>query len=160
MRATEDDVKAAYLINFGKFVRYPADQPPGSFDICLLGHDPIAQALEATALNERMQDRPVRVRKLDKAADARSCAIVFMGTSEAPRIDKDLEAVQGSSVLTVSDAPHFIERGGIIQFLLQGNKVRFAINLSSATRARVSLSSELLEVAVSVIPDPAQEAPR
>src|SRR5450631_4773219 len=71
---TEYDVKAAYLFNFGKFVRYPADRPPGSFDICLLGHDPISHLLEQNGPDERVQDRPVRFRQFDRAGDARECA--------------------------------------------------------------------------------------
>jgi hypothetical protein len=149
---TEYDVKAAYLFNFGKFVRYPADQPPNSFDICLLGHDPVARLLEQNGLDERVQDRPVHFKQFDKASDARACSIVFMGTSEAARIDKDLATLEGSNALTVSDAPKFIEHGGMIQFVLQNSNVRFAVNLSSAIRAHLALSSDLLRVAVYVKP--------
>jgi len=156
---TADDVKAAYLFNFGKFVRYPPSPPTGDFDICLLGHDPVAQLLEHDALEEHVQDRQVRFKHYDKAADARSCAIVFMGASEALRIDKDLAALDGSNALTVSDIPRFVDHGGMIQFVLQDNKLRFAVNLSSATHARLALSSELLKVAVYVSPKPTQEAP-
>ena len=156
---TEDDVKAAYLFNFGKFVRYPADQASNSFDICLLGHDPVGRLLELNAADERVQDRQVRVSQHEKAADTRGCAIVFLGESEATRIDKDLEALEGSNALTVSDLPQFVEHGGMIQFLLRDNRVRFAVNLSPAQRARLALSSELLKVAVYVSPKPSQGAP-
>jgi hypothetical protein len=156
---TEADVKAAYLFNFGKFVRYPADTPLNNFDICLVGHDPVAPMLESGAADESIENHPVRVKQFDKAADARGCAIVFMGASEAGRVEKDLTALQGSNALTVSDLPQFIDRGGMIQFVLQGNRVRFAVNLSSAVRARLALSSELLKVALYVNSRPSQEAP-
>jgi len=159
VRAAEDDVKAAYLFNFGKFVRYPADQLPSSFDICVLGRDPIQHSLEAIALNERVDDRPVRVRQLDNPADARACAIVYIGASEAARVDKDIAALQGSTALTVSDLPKFIEHGGMIQFLLQSNKLRFGVDLGPTMHARLSLSSELLKVAVFVHTPPPQETP-
>jgi YfiR/HmsC-like len=158
-RPTEDDVKAAYLFNFGKFVRYPQDQLANSFDICLLGQDSIGPVLEAQVLDQRLQDRPVHIRHYDKASDARACAIVFIGGSEATRLDKDIAALEGSNALTVSDVPQFMEHGGMIQFVLHDNKVRFAVNLSPATRARLSLSSELLKVALYVNPMPSQEAP-
>jgi len=155
---TDADVKAAYLFNFGKFVRYP-DTPATSFDICLVGHDPVAPMLQTGAAEESIENRPVHVKQYDKAADARECAIVFMGSSEASRIEKDLAALQGSNALTVSDLPQFIDRGGMIQFVLQDNRVRFAVNLSSAVKARLALSSELLKVALYVNSKPSQEAP-
>jgi hypothetical protein len=155
---TEADVKAAYLVNFGKFVRYP-DTPSNSFDICLVGHDPVAPMLESGAADESIENHPVHIKQFDKASDARGCAIVFMGVSEAGRIEKDLGALHGSNALTVSDLPQFIDHGGMIQFVLQDNRVRFAVNLSSAVRARLALSSELLKVALYVNSRPPQEAP-
>jgi hypothetical protein len=155
---TEADVKAAYLVNFGKFVRYP-DAPSTTFDICLVGHDPVAPMLESGASDESIENHPVHIKQFDKAADARGCAIVFMGVSEAPRVEKDLAALQGSNALTVSDLPQFIDRGGMIQFVVQDNRVRFAVNLSSAVKARLALSSELLKVALYVNSRAPQEAP-
>jgi hypothetical protein len=52
--------------------------------------------------------------------------------------------------LTVSDIPQFSQRGGMIEFTLEGNKVRFEVNITPAEAARLTLSSELLKVAVAV----------
>lgn len=158
---TEDDVKAAYLFNFSHFVRYPATDPPAArtFDICLVGRSDIGPVLHSIVSNETVDGRPVRALQIDRPADARACAIAYMGSSEASRIDKDLAALQGSGVLTVSDVPHFADRGGMIQFVLANNRVRFAVNLSSAERVHLALSSELLKVALSVNNAPSREAP-
>ncbi len=58
--------------------------------------------------------------------------------------------LNGSSVLTVSDMPQFSRQGGMVQFILDGSRVRFEINLASAERAGLTLSSELLKLAVNV----------
>jgi YfiR/HmsC-like len=156
-RPSEYDVEAAYLFNFGKFVYFPADAPKSSnFDICIVGASPIAQALEKTALNERIDDRAVRVVQHDKAADARACAVVFLSGAEADRIDKDLAALEGSDALIVGESPQFIDRGGMIQFLIDHNRVRFAVNLQAVGRTRLQLSSELLKVAQFVKTKPAE----
>jgi hypothetical protein len=65
-------------------------------------------------------------------------------------MERDLEQLGNASVLTVSTSPDFLEEGGMIQFVVQQNRVRFAVNLDAATRAHIQLSSELLKVAVSV----------
>jgi YfiR/HmsC-like len=156
---TEDDVKAAYLFNFSHFVRYPAADPSiHTFDICLLGRDQIGRDLQSLVSNESVDGRPVRVLQPDRPGDARACAIVFLGSSEASRLDKDLAALDGSAALTVSDIAHFTDRGGMIQFVLQNNRVRFAVNLTPATHAHLGLSSELLKVALVVSPSPSAEA--
>jgi hypothetical protein len=140
-------------------VHYPTFDPAiKTFDICLLGHNDISGILQSVVQNENVDSRPVRMVQLDRASEARGCAIVFMGSSETARLDKDLAALDGSNALTVSDLPHFTDRGGMIQFLLQNNRIRFAVNLSSTEHARLRLSSELLKVALSVNPAPAAEA--
>ena len=65
-----------------------------------------------------------------------------------------LAALRTLSVLTVSDIPQFARHGGIIQFLLDGNRVRFDINLAATDRVGVKLSSELLKLAVTVSRSP------
>jgi hypothetical protein len=57
--------------------------------------------------------------------------------------------------LTVSDIPQFSQRGGMIQFVLEGNRIRFEVNLTATRRAGLSLSSELLKVATAVRRNPA-----
>ena len=157
-RPSESDVKAAYLFNFGKFVRRPAPATPEpSFDICLLGHDELAPSLTQTTSHEQIDGAPVRIRQLDRAANARSCAIVFMGASEETRLDQDLQSLQTSNVLTVSDIPTFLERGGMIQFLLEHDRVRFAVNLQAVKHTRLELSSELIRVAAYIFGAPRGE---
>lgn len=157
-QATEDDVKAAYLFNFGKFVRYPAEEAHEDFEICLLGHSHIADVLERITQNESVNGRPVEVKQYEKAADARACSIVFFAASEADHIAKDLEALRGANVLTVGDTPRFLERGGMVQFVPQNSRIRFAVNPDPVSRANLRLSSELLKVAAYVGAKPVPEA--
>jgi len=146
-KPTEYDVKAAYLINFGKFVRSSRQpQSRSSFDICILGHDPMDQPLDALAASETIDHLPIHIRRHD-VTDAKSCAIVFIGSLEDDNIREDLAILANADVLTVSDAPDFLKRGGMIQFVLSQNHVRFAVNLDAVNRAHLVLSSELLRVA-------------
>jgi hypothetical protein len=143
-KPTEYDVKAAYLFNFGKFIRLPANAPSaqsGTFDICIFGKDPI---------NEQIGNRPVRVVITEGTHEDRSCAIAYIGASEDEHVESDLADLAGGETLTVSDAPRFLARGGMIQFVMVANHVRFAVNLDAIKRTHLALSSELLRVAASV----------
>ena len=55
-------------------------------------------------------------------------------------------AAQKGGILTVSDIDRFAERGGIINFYKENNKVRFKINLNAAERAGTKISSQLLRL--------------
>ena len=84
------------------------------------------------------------------ATAAAACDVLFISGSEERRLPAILGELQRSAVLTVSDISQFVERGGMIQFVTVGKRVRFEINLSPAREAGLALGSELLRVASAV----------
>jgi hypothetical protein len=150
--ATEYEVKAAYLYNFSKFVQWPVTRrrSAGTFDVCILGADPFGAAIDRVATGAVVGVRVVRVRRLTTLDEAASCHILFVSQSGERPTPEVLAALGRSDVLTVSDMPQFLNDGGIIQFVLQGSRVRFEVNLPRAQAAGLTLSSELLRVATVV----------
>lgn len=153
-KPTEYEVKATYLYNFGRFVEWPAAQgmpaPASTFAICVLGDNPFGPALAATVAQETIAGKNVVAKEIPAPQDAVNCRVLFISSSEDKRLKQILTSLGTASVLTVSDLPQFTERGGMVQFVLEGNRVRFEVNSASAARAGLTLSSELLKVAVNV----------
>lgn len=148
--ATEYEVKAAYLLNFGKFIKWPPVVSPAEmekFTICVLGDDPFGQVLDSTVREEKIGGRPVVARRISRAQDTAGCQVLFISRSEEKQVRKYLPTLNKTGMLTVSDMPGFIDRDGMIQFTLVGNRVRFEVNLDSVQGAGLTLSSELLKVA-------------
>ena len=147
----EYQVKAAYLYNFGRFVGWPAStNADPDFVICVLGRDPFGANLDITLAGESIGGKRVAARRIAKPQDASDCRILFVAGSEDSHLKEILDAVNRPGILTVSDIPQFAQRGGIIEFVLEGNKVRFEVNLKSAESVGLTLSSDLLKVAMAV----------
>lgn len=149
-RPSRDEVEAAYLFNFGRFVRWPAEAARGPLVICVAAQESFAHALSGLIAGEQIDQRPLRVKPLETPSGMQGCSILFIGSTEPARIGAFLAAAAGKPILTVGDGPDFLVQGGAIQFLLIEDHVRFAVNMSAAGRSRLGLSSELLKVAVSV----------
>ncbi|HXX19525.1 MAG TPA: YfiR family protein [Candidatus Acidoferrum sp.] len=144
---TEYQLKAAFLYNFAKFIDWPrssfvSDQSP--FAICILGVDPFGAAIDDTLRGKAIRERPVVVQRAKDAADVRHCQIVFISASEKTRLSEILAALQGANTLIVGDTDRFADSGGTIQFMLEQNHVRFAINTDAAESAGLRISSRLL----------------
>jgi hypothetical protein len=156
---TQADLEAVYLYNFGKFVNWPADPNSSAepFSICTLGSEDFYHPLQAATSSATLQGRKIAVRHLASVAGADGCHILYFAESDGARLAKDLAAIRMKPILTVSDAPDFLDHGGIIQFVIQNKRVRFAINLQSAMQAHLTVSSELLKVAVAVQGRPVEE---
>jgi hypothetical protein len=152
-RPSEYDVKAAYLFNFSRFVEWPpksAETANDSFAICVLGRDPFGTALNSTVARETIAGKSVVAKQIVSPQDAEHCRVLFISSSEDRRLKQILAALGTASILTVSDLPRFTERGGMVQFVLAENRVRFEVNSAITERAGLTLSSELLKVAVNV----------
>lgn len=150
--ADEYQVKAAYLLNFARFVEWPSDVLPASspLNIAIIGDDPFGGALEETLRGKSANGHPIQLRHLRWDDVLTPYQIVFVGASEEPRLPQILRSVGHNSVLTVSDIDRFSFRGGVIEFRTVGNRVRFDINRTAAAAAELNISSRLLSVARAV----------
>jgi hypothetical protein len=116
----------------------------------VLGADPFGSALDAMLEGVTVRGLAAMAQRVSSSSEAAACHILFIGASEDRQLETIVEALAGVDVLTVSDMPMFLERGGMIEFVLSDDRVRFEIDLSSAARAGLVMSSELLRVAASV----------
>lgn len=149
----EYDVKAEFLYNFAKYVEWPSaafHDDRSSLRLCVLGEDPFGGSLQEVAKAEAA-GRKVAVWRIPSMRDPVGCQLLFISRSERERLPQILQAVREAPVLTVGDTEGFLEQGGIVNFVLEGSKVRFEINQRSAERAGLKISSRLLRLATRVV---------
>jgi hypothetical protein len=144
-------VKAAFLLNFTKFIEWPNhvfEAPTSALKICILGDDPFGPDIDRLAEGEIVNGRRVLVERFRRVPPPRTCHIVFVGKSEAnvPVMLNEL----GTGVLTVSDRDRFLMEGGMIAFVLDNKNVRFDVNQGAALRASLMINARMLNVARSV----------
>jgi len=167
----EYQIKAAFLYNFIKFVDWPKEKvtdPNAPLTIGIIGKDPFQDAFGPLQEKEA-RDRKVVIQRFEgfveleksgqkkkdqphpKSQDIQKCHLLFICPSESERIPDIIASVKGHSVLTVADTKDFLESGGIINFIMEEQKVRFEINVTNARRAKLQIRSQLLRLAKRVI---------
>jgi uncharacterized protein DUF4154 len=171
--SSDREAKANFLMNFAEFVEWPEGafaSASAPIIVGVIGEDPFGAALD------KMRDKMVNGRKLEikrfkgslefrgeetpgrrqadiidrrnkKLQELKSCHILFVGSSEKRFLPSILKPLQNSCVLTVGDMDSFARLGGIINFVNLENKVHLEINLEAAERARLKISSKLLNLA-------------
>jgi hypothetical protein len=148
---SEYQIKAAFIFNFARFVQWPvkADANPASpMVIGILGENPFKDDLERTINSKSVDGHPLTVRQLHSSDEGTNCQIVFISTSEKNSLPQILDRLKDSSVLTVGEMDRFTEAGGMVNFFLEGAKIRFEINNEAANRAGLKISSKLLALAL------------
>jgi hypothetical protein len=145
-----DRVIAAFLLRFAQFVEWPETAQVGrdDFEICVAEPDPFGPHLDQIVADEQVGGRRITSRRVDGPRAIAGCHVLYV-TAETPRAAALLEAAADQPVLTVGESPDFLDRGGVIK-LLVGPRIRFEVDAGAAARAGLALSSQLLNLAVSV----------
>ena len=146
----EYQVKAAFLFNFAKFVEWPESSfadARAPIVLGIVGDNPFGDDLDRIVTGQMVKGRTIHISKYRSGDDLRACHILFISESEHARVPQILASLQGASVLTVSDIDGFAKGGGVMQLILEEDRVRFAVNLDSATRAKLKINSKLLALA-------------
>jgi hypothetical protein len=150
---SEHQVKAVWLLNFARFVEWPATAFPNAtapLVVGVVGKDPFGRELERAFAGKTVKGRSFEFRRISNEADLHGCHIMFVPSSERKRTRDWTGKLQGKAVLTVGESEEFLQNGGVINFLLKDNTVRFEISLNAAQSARLKLHANLLKVAVAV----------
>lgn len=149
-QSVEYQVKAAFLLNFARFVTWPADAFPNEkspITFCVFRYDPFGTALDDVLREKSINNRGATARRINELTEVKACQLVFISEREEKRLPEILNAAKGASTLLVGDGADFAQRGGAIQFFLENNKLRFAINVDAIQGARLQASSKLLALA-------------
>jgi len=149
----EYEIKAAFLYNFAKFIEWPAQSFPDAnapIVIGVLGDSPCAPALERLVKDRKINSRAIAVRRVESAQEASGTHLLFVDASEEAHFERLEPAIEALPVVTVGESPSFVPAGGAINFVLQGDNVRFEINMGAAGRAGVKISAQLLKLATAV----------
>jgi len=151
----EYQVKAAFVYNFAQFVEWPPEAfPEGQTPLVIgvLGEDPFGAYLDEIVRGEKVNNRPLVVERYRRVEDIKTCHVLFISQSEAGRLEQVLASLRGRNILTVGDAEGFAQRGGMIRFLTEKNRIRFRINVDAAKAANLTISSKLLRLAEIITP--------
>lgn len=146
---TEYQVKAAYLLNFGRFTEWPEDaftSPDSPLVFGILGKDPFAGQRDAM-MARTINGRRVQVRRFKEIPQPGECHMLFVSTQEYGRLETILNKLGTSGMLLVGDDAPFAAQGGMINFIIRNDTVGFEINVSAAARAGLTFNSRLLKIA-------------
>ncbi len=147
---TEYEVKAAYVFNFAKFVEWPSSAFPAKnspITIGVIGNDEFGTLLGNIVKGKTIQDRPIIVRLLKWPADLHSVHMVFVSASEQKLLKQISEKLLDRPVLTVTETEEGLQARGIMNLIVEGGKVQFEIDIASAEKAHLQISSKLLRLA-------------
>ena len=147
---SEYQIKALFLLNFTKYVGWPADSFAGGgapVIIGIYGEDRFGDALKKAVEGKSVSGRRIIIQTIATYDAMGKCNILFISDSEKNHTGDILYKIRGLPVLTVGESGQFVDQGGVINFVEKEGRIRLEINLDAAGQANLQISSKLLSVA-------------
>jgi hypothetical protein len=149
--SAEYAVKAAFLLNFTRFVEWPPAAfagPEAPMEVCILGKDPFGRILDDVAEGESVRGHRLVVRRIAQLPTGKTCQTLFIAT-DVPNVRQTLSELS-SGTLTIGEGKGFLKEGGMIALEVENGRVRFDISQAAAETADLKVSSSLLQIARAV----------
>jgi hypothetical protein len=148
----EYQVKAVFLYNLTNFITWPLEKDPAqnkTFTIGVFGRDAFGAYLDQAVAGETAAGRGIRVERLSslEQIQARSCQLLFISGDQMSLWPQIRQIVRTRHMLSVSDVEGFGQRGGMVNLLTTGRKIRIEVNMDEARRNGFKISAKLLRLA-------------
>ncbi len=155
-RAQTDEyqIKAAFLFHFAQLVAWPGgslNAGDSSLNLCIFADEPSRQELQTAIEGKPLGARVLHLRLISHPQEVQGCNVLFLSHDEERRQSATLKTLRGLPILTVGETANFLSDGGMIRFHLDGDRIRFNVNLEAADSTHLTISSRLLLLASRVI---------
>ena len=167
--STEYLIKAGFIYNFSNLVQWPSSSfasPDSPIVIVILGEDHFGNTLDHALEGKKVNARSFVIKRAKSISELqrvlgpqKDCQILYVSSSEMPHLNDAIQMLKGVPVLTIGETPGFAQNGGIINLILEDNKVRFEVNVAAAKAADLNISSRLLALA-RIIQPPSSDSRR
>jgi hypothetical protein len=150
-------IKAGFIYNFANLVQWPSisfSEANSPIVIAILGEDRFGTTLDRMLQGKKSDGHPFVIKRfrsvselVKSVANPRECQILYVGSSALPQSSEAIRVVKGLPILTIGEIPGFATSGGIINLVLEDNRIRFEVNVQAAKDADLNISSRLLALA-------------
>lgn len=148
-----EQLKSAIIINLARYIDWPDDSfaaENAPFGICSMGKGRLGLFLKDLH-DSSVKGHPVTVRSINSSNDLNGCHLVVVLTDDRSKVTELLDKSRRQPILTVGELSGFSRDGGIVELFMEGNRIRFRINVGAARTNRLSISTHLLKLAHDVI---------
>jgi hypothetical protein len=146
----EYKVKAAYLLNFTRYVGWPA----GTFEsadtpirICVMGEDPFGELLDLAARGQSVRYRRVDLKRVTRQGEESNCHLAFVGGVDSGDGIEWCKRLSRLPILIVTDSLEVFQDGAHILLHRYEDTIRFSVNLRLSKAAGLTISSRMLALA-------------
>ncbi len=148
--AQNEKFKALFLYNFIKNVEWPQAYKQGDLIIGVVGNTPIIKELETITGSQKAGNQSMKVKVFSSPEEISNCHIVYIAPNKSSLIPQISSKLNGNPTLIISDGKGGVQQGSAINFLMDGDKLKFEISKQHIEQRGLKVSANLLNLGVAV----------
>lgn len=141
---SENKVEINIIAKASKFIKWKK-KPYAEFIITIL-NNPYGELFDEILANKTINRKKVKLIYIDDINKLQDTHILYVAKSDAKDLENVLAAVANKNILTVSGIRGFAEKDGLMQIYFVLQKVKLKINLDTAKKEKLKISSSLLRI--------------
>lgn len=149
-KASEYNLKAAFIYNFTKYIEWNAAADEGNFTIGIIGTSPINAPLVEIVKTETVNGKKITIKQFSNPSEISFCNILFISRNTNASLPDILAKTDNKGTLVVSEQENYAREGSAINFVIVNRKLKFQANVNAINEAGLTASSQLLKLAIIV----------
>jgi len=138
--------EAMFSYNFTKFFDWPLSEKQGDFVMGVLGNRNLALELEKVTAGKKNVTQPIVVKYFRNLNEVEKCHVIFVDALKSGDIS-GIHTKAGNHCLVITDSNSGINKGAAIQFVTEGNRLKYDFKSENASKYGLKFHSKIKEMA-------------
>lgn len=147
-QAQNEKFKALFMYNFTKYIEWPAAMRSGNFVIGVLGTSTLTDELRTVALKQKVGTQNIEVVVFNNVEDITDCHILYIPQSKSGLLSSVNSKLSGKATLLIGDKPGLVPQGACINYIMDGDKLKYEVSRNNIEKKGLAVSSALLALGV------------
>ena len=138
------EAEAGMIYSFTKFFDWPQTEKSGDFIIGIFGSRDLFKELTAITKDKKNVTQNIVVKSFNNYNNINDCHVIFITSLNSSHIH-EIHKKTGVHCLIISDSMTAIEKGAVIQFFIENNRLKYDFSIENALKHGLKFHSKVSE---------------
>ena len=140
--------QALFIYNFTRLIEWPEAYKSGDFVIGIVGGGGLANELNSALSGKSVSQQAVKLVTFNDVSEIIRCHIIVVPFGKSNQFESIIAKLGNQGTLVISEKKGLLDKGSIINFVIEGNALKFELNKAEAQKRGLTINSTLEKMAV------------